>query len=232
MKKIGVILLVLLVSFTMSSQDINKLDDAGKRHGVWKKNFEGTNVTRYEGEFLHGKEIGLFKFYKNIKNKAVLTATKLFNTENDIADVTFLASTGKVISKGKMRGKTYIDTWKYYQKTSDKLLILEHYDDSGNLTGERFVYYDNNQVAEKQYYEAGKLDGVSITYSENNVVLSELVYVEGQLHGLAKYYSKDGELVAEGHYKNDKKSGVWKYYENGKLTEEKDFSYQPKNIKK
>ena len=55
--------LVLLVTTLVSSQEINQLDSNGKRHGIWKKTFEDTNILRYEGEFFHGKERGLFKFY-------------------------------------------------------------------------------------------------------------------------------------------------------------------------
>jgi antitoxin component YwqK of YwqJK toxin-antitoxin module len=216
----------------VSSQEINQLDASGKYHGIWKKNFDNTNVLRYEGEFLHGKEIGLFKFYKNIKNKAVLTATKEFNETNNKAYVKFLASTGKVISEGQMDGKKYIGEWKYYQKTNNNLLILEYYRDSGVLIGERIVNYPNGQIAEKQFYKNGKLDGISTVYSDKNVVLSEVVYVNGELHGNSRYYTPKGEMVAEGAYKNGKKDGIWKYYEDGKLTEEKDFTYIPKYIKK
>jgi len=222
----------LLVTMLVSSQEINQLDASGKYHGIWKKNFDNTNVLRYEGEFLHGKEIGLFKFYKNIKNKAVLTATKEFNETNNKAYVKFLASTGKVISEGQMDGKKYIGEWKYYQKTNNNLLILEYYRDSGVLIGERIVNYPNGQIAEKQFYKNGKLDGISTVYSDKNVVLSEVVYVNGELHGNSRYYTPKGEMVAEGAYKNGKKDGIWKYYEDGKLTEEKDFTYIPKYIKK
>jgi len=224
--------LVLFTTMLVSAQEVNKLDANGKNHGIWRKNFDNTNVIRYEGEFLHGKEIGLFKFYKNVKNKAVLSATKNFNENNNRAYVKFLASTGKVISEGQMDGKKYIGEWKYYQKTNNKLLILEYYNETGFLIGERIVYYPNGQIAEKQFYKNGKLDGISKVYSDKNVVLSEVVYVNGELHGASKYYNPKGEIVAEGAYKRDKKNGVWKYYENGKLTEEKDFTYVPKFIKK
>ncbi|WP_445736508.1 toxin-antitoxin system YwqK family antitoxin [Mariniflexile sp.] len=225
-------ILFLFIAILVSSQEINQLDTNGKNHGIWKKNFDGTNVLRYEGEFLHGKEMGVFKFYKNIKKKAVLTATKEFNEANNKAYVKFFASTGKIISEGQMDGKKYIGAWKYYQKTNDKLLTLEHYNDAGVLNGERLVYYPNGQIAEKQFYKNGKLDGASVVYSDKNVVLSDVIYVNGELHGPSKYYTPKGELVAEGSYKNGKKDGVWKYYENGKLTEEKDFTYVPKYIKK
>ena len=61
----------------------------GERHGVWKKNFDNTDQPRYEGEFKHGKEIGRFKFYKLIDNKSVLSATKEFNANDDMANVKF-----------------------------------------------------------------------------------------------------------------------------------------------
>jgi antitoxin component YwqK of YwqJK toxin-antitoxin module len=225
-------ILFLLVTTLVLSQEVNQFDANGKRHGIWKKNFDNSNVIRYEGTFLNGKEIGLFKFYKNIDNKAVLTATKEFNETDTKAYVKFLASTGKVISEGQMEGKNYIGEWKYYQKTNDKLLTLENYTDSGILVGERLVYYPNEQIAEKKFYINGKLNGVSVGYSDKNVVLNELAYVDDELHGIAKYYSGKGDLIVDGQYKNGRKDGIWNYYEEGKLTEEKDFTYTPKFIKK
>ncbi|WP_424200541.1 toxin-antitoxin system YwqK family antitoxin [Algibacter sp.] len=222
----------LMASSLMFAQNINQFDPEGKRHGVWKKNFEDTNIIRYEGQFDHGKEIGLFKFYKNYKKKAILSATKLFNENNDIAEVTFLASNGKVISKGKMNGKTYIGTWKYYQKNSDQLLTLENYNDKGELIGERLVYYPSGQLAEKKKYSNGKLYGESFWLSEKNVVLKTYIYENGELHGAAKFYNPKGELLSEGQYNRGKKDGVWKYFENGKLVNEEDFTYIPKLIKK
>ncbi|GAA4811809.1 toxin-antitoxin system YwqK family antitoxin [Litoribaculum gwangyangense] len=233
MKFLNIGLLIFLWNITfVLAQDINQFDTQGKRHGIWQKKFDGTKVIRYEGEFLHGKEIGVFKFYKNIKNKAVLTATKEFNENDNIAYVKFLASNGKVISEGKMNGKTYIGTWKYYQKNSDKLLTLEEYNGNGQLVGKRLVYYPNGQIAEEQNYTDGKLNGVSKWFSEKNIVLKEYYYVNGELHGMSKFYNSKGELITEGEYKRGKKDGMWKFYENGKLIEEKDFTYKPKYIKK
>ena len=62
-----VLIVMILMSGNLIGQSLNGFDSDGKRHGKWKKNFEGTQVVRYEGTFSHGKEVGLFKFYKNIK---------------------------------------------------------------------------------------------------------------------------------------------------------------------
>ena len=232
MKTVFSFLFFIISTSFIFAQDINQFDANGKRHGIWKKNFDNSEVVRYEGAFNQGKEIGLFKFYKNIKNKAVLTATKTFNENDKIAEVKFLGSNGKLISEGRMDGKTFIGTWKYFQKNSDNLLILEHYDNSGKLIGERFVYYPNGEIAEKQNYMEGKLNGSAFWFSEKNVILKEFMYDDDELHGKSKFHNPKGELIIEGSYKKGKKDGIWKYYENGKLVNEKDFTYKPKYIKK
>lgn len=232
MKILSGILFFLISVTILGAQNINQFDAKGKRHGIWKKNFEDSKIIRYEGEFYHGKEIGLFKFYKNIKNKPILSATKQFNETNNISEVKFLASNGKVISEGQMDGKTFIGTWKYYQKSSNAILTLEEYNNNGKLVGERLVYYPNGEIAERQNYNQGILNGTSIWYSDKGVVLKEFNYVNDELHGEAKFYNPKGELIVEGFYKRGKKDNIWKYYKNGKLVEEKDFSYKPKYIKK
>lgn len=224
MKKLVFIFFLFNISNTVLSQTFNQYNENGKRHGVWRKYFDGTKVLRYEGTFKNGNEIGLFKFYKNIKGEAVLSATRQFNDSTDLAEVKFLTSKGKVISEGNMRGKTYVGTWKYYQKNSDKLLTLEHYNENGKLQGERFVYYDNGQIAEKTIYDGGQLKGEAINYTLKGVVLKQLFYVNNELHGEAKFYNPKGELIAKGQYKNGKKHGIWEYYENGELSNTKDFT--------
>mgnify|MGYP000101618058 CR=1 FL=1 len=229
MKQIVITLIIGFLSYSGFAQAINQFDADGKRHGVWKKNFEGTNQMRYHGQFEHGKEVGEFRFYKYIKKKSLLTATKQFNSSDNSAMVKFLASNGKVISEGKMRGKLYIGKWNYYHNKSDVVMTLENYDNNGLLQGERFIYYKDGQIAEKANYETGKLQGRSIWYSLKNVVLKSFIYDNDELHGIAKYYNGKGELLAEGQYKRGKKAGIWSYYEDGKIKEKKDFSAKPKS---
>jgi antitoxin component YwqK of YwqJK toxin-antitoxin module len=211
--------LFLIVTSLVYAQDINQFDENGKRHGVWKKNFEGTKQLRYEGQFDHGKEVGEFKFYKLVKKKSVLTATKLFDLDGS-AYVKFLASTGKTISEGKQLGKLYVGEWKYYHNKSDKVMTLEHYNNKGSLEGERLVYYKDGVVAERANYVDGKKQGIYYGYSVKGVVLRELNYENDELNGLAKHFNGKGELLAEGNYYKGKKKGIWKYYENGELVKE------------
>lgn len=206
----------------------NQHDENGERHGLWKKNFENTKHVRYEGHFEHGKEVGLFKFYKLFRGRSVLSATKDFQADGT-AIVTFLSSRGKVISEGRMKGKLYIGEWKYYHKNSKILMTIETYNEQGLLNGEKKVFYKDGQVAEVLHYVNGILDGDSKYYANNGTLVKSYVYVNDQLHGPSKHFDADGNLEVEGHYKNGKKHGVWKYYSNGKLVRKKDFTIYSKN---
>ena len=219
-----VIILIFLATISTFSQEINQLDAKGERNGIWKKNFDGTDQPRYEGEFKHGKEIGTFKFYKLVEKKSVLSATKEFNANDNIASVKFYSSTGKLISEGKMNGQLFIGKWTYYHNKTNAVMSMENYNENGNLNGEKLVYYENGQIAEKSNYVNGKQEGLSIWYSEIGVVLKEFQYENDELHGLSKYYDNKGQLIAEGSYRRGQKHGIWKYYTEGKLTEEKNFS--------
>ena len=225
-----IILTLLLTNVT--AQSINQLDENGARHGYWKMDFEKTDQPRYEGLFDHGHEVGTFKFYKFVAVKRNLSATREFLPNSDKINVKFFSSKGKLISEGSMNDKIYVGKWVYYQNKTDGLLMTEHYDKDGMLSGEKLVFYENGQIAEKSFYLNGQIDGISTWYSPEGKVLKEFTYMKDQLHGISKYYDSDGILLAEGMYKNDKKYGIWKYYENGALSEEKDFTTYSKNPKK
>ena len=229
------IILSIILTLTLTyvnAQSINQLDEQGERHGLWKKTFEKTDQPKYEGTFEHGKEVGTFKFYKLVNGKSTLSATRDFLPNSDKIDVKFYSSKGKLISEGMMRDKSFIGKWLYYHNKVNGIMTIENYNDQGILEGEKNVFYENGQMAEKSIYVNGEIDGISFWYSPEGKVLKEFTYAKGQLHGVSKYYDKEGQLLAEGAYKNDKKHGIWKYYENGKLIEEKDFTTYSKNPKK
>lgn len=228
MEKLSFFFLLFSICSSTFAQDFNQLNSNGNRHGIWRKYFNNTKVLRYEGKFNNGKEVGVFKFYKNNKGKAILSATREFSSTSNIATVKFYNEQGIIISEGRMDGKVYIGPWKYYHETSKTLLTLEHYNDTGELNGERLVYYKNGQVAEKKNYLNGQLQGYTINYSLKNTMLSKLYYVDNELHGEAQFYSPNGELLATGKYKKGKKDGVWIYYENGGIKEEKNFTKEAK----
>ncbi|MGR7812039.1 toxin-antitoxin system YwqK family antitoxin [Lacinutrix undariae] len=222
-------ILSLFVTSVMVAQTVNQFDKDGKRHGIWKKDYNQTDQIRYQGTFDHGKEIGVFNYYTLNKGKSVLSAVKTYTENSNIAEVKFLSSKGKIISQGQMNGKLYAGTWTYYHRKSAAVMSTESYNNQGELEGEKLVFYDNGQVAERLNYVNGKIEGVSTWYSEKGIALKIFTYKNNELHGSSKYYDIEGVLLAEGDYKHDLKHGIWKYYEDGKLKEEKDYTKKSNN---
>lgn len=209
------------LTVSVSQEVHNQYDKSGKRHGPWRGYYDDDkSKLRYEGEFEHGNEVGLFKFYEEGLKQPV--ATKLFDPTSSVVQVKYLTQAGKTISEGPIKDRMRTGTWKYYHKNSDKLMMIENYSE-GQLHGEKIIYYDNGQIAEKANYEQGQLQGKKLLFSEKGVVLEDLQYVNGELHGPAKIYNGKGELMSEGNYKRDKHHGMWKYYEDGKLKETKEY---------
>ncbi len=212
----------MLLNFSAISQnEINQLDDQGKRHGVWVKMYEGTDQIRYKGNFKHGKEIGVFNYYcKDCKNKPIIIKT--FKEQDKTAQVVYLTKKGKVISEGAMKGKNRIGEWVYYHEKSNNVMTREHYVD-GKLEGIKTTYYLHQKITEELTFKNGIKEGLNNYYSPDGVLLKKLIYKNDQLEGAAFYYDSNGEIIIEGNYKNGRKDGLWKYYNEGKLTKEETY---------
>jgi len=219
----NIFLQILFIAFStvIIGQEYNAFDKDGKRHGKWRKKFENVDKIRYEGTFEHGKEIGEFKFYK-LDSKEFPSAVKVFSKNSDSVLMKYYTIKGGLVSEGKVIGKKRVGSWKYYHRDSDKVMMIEQYQD-GILNGEQKTFFVNGQLTEVTTYLKGKRHGIRKIYSEEGKILKEFIYENDQLHGLTKYYNTKGELIIEGNYKRNRKDGIWKYYKNGKLDEEKLF---------
>ena len=222
--KINILFLIGFIfttSIVFSQNEINQLDSQGKRHGIWKKNFEDSEQVRYEGEFNHGKEKGVFKFYcEDCGTTAIMT--KSYNENDAISEVKYFSKKGNLISEGQMKGKVRIGLWIYYHNRTKDVMTKENYN-NGELDGTKLTYYKNNVLAEELIYKNGIKEGQNIYYSPTGKMLKDLYYVNDELHGEATYYDALGNIVLEGAYKNGKKNGVWKTYENGEFVKEERF---------
>ncbi|MDP5081309.1 MAG: toxin-antitoxin system YwqK family antitoxin [Winogradskyella sp.] len=214
----------IILTTAFAQKSVNQFDKDGKRHGLWTKNFDKLDQKRYEGFFEHGKEIDTFKYYTLSAGKSVLSAVKVFNKTDSLADVTFFASNKKVISAGRMNGKLYINEWIFYHKNSTSKMIVENYNADGQLEGKRIVYYVNGVAGEIAFYKNGLLNGESKWYSEKNVLLRHTNYKDDLLHGKSLNFDPNGVITSEGDYVEDQKAGIWKYFQNGKLSKEVDHT--------
>ncbi|MFT4801015.1 MAG: antitoxin component YwqK of YwqJK toxin-antitoxin module [Flavobacteriaceae bacterium] len=222
--KISVLFLfsfIISTSVGFSQNEINQIDSQGKRHGIWKKNFKDSEQVRYEGEFDHGKEIGVFKFYCE-ECETTPAMTKSFNENDLISEVKYFSKKGNLISEGNMKGKVRIGPWVYYHNGTKDIMTNENYN-NGELDGKKSTYYKTNVLAEEINYNKGIKVGKNIYYSPTGIVLKNINYVNNELHGEAIYYDALGNIVLEGFYKNGKKNGVWKTYEEGVFIKEESF---------
>ncbi|MBV1924760.1 MAG: hypothetical protein KUG68_12110 [Flavobacteriaceae bacterium] len=221
MKLISFLSFFIIASSVFAQGEINQFDTNNKRHGVWKKYHENSRQIRYEGQFKHGKEVGVFKYYcSDCEDQPMVIRT--FNESNNIAQVQYFTQKGKLVSEGKMERKNKIGEWLYFQKKSKNIMTREFYEE-GKLDGFRKTYYINNKVTQETHYKKGLKEGEENYYSLEGVLLKKLLNVNDQLHGKAYYYDAGGNVIIDGNYKNGKKHGVWKYFKNGKLVLEETY---------
>jgi antitoxin component YwqK of YwqJK toxin-antitoxin module len=213
--KTGIVFLIFLNVFCLQAQtSFNKLDEKGKKQGVWKGVYEGSKRPRYEGTFEHGKETGVFNFYDDTKEKKII-ATREFNEKDNSAYTTFYDQDNNKVSEGKIANKLFEGPWKYYHLGSKAIMTTENYK-KGKLEGLRSVFYADGKIAEESNYKNNLKEGFYKKYTANGIVLEESVYKNNEYHGLAIFKDVAGNVVSKGQFVNGKKAGAWQFFENGK----------------
>lgn len=218
----AIILLLFFISGSVLSQEINQFDAQGKRHGKWKKFFKGTKKVRYSGQFEHGKEVGVFKFYHKEPKGKHPSLIKTFTLDSNIAEVKYYTSTGTLISEGQLKEKARIGKWIVYHKNSTVISEVEFYKD-GKLDGKRTSYYKDGMVLQVEHYENGVLHGKKQIFDHDANLIKELNYTNGVIDGYFTEY-RSGKETLVGKYQMGKPRGIWKYYKKGKLVETKDYT--------
>lgn len=209
------LLFLLLTTTIVFSQSTNKLDENGKKHGLWKGIHEESQRPRYEGTFEHGKEVGTFKFFDDTKVGTVI-ATREFNPKDNSCYTIFYNQKKNKVSEGKVVNKQFEGEWKYYHENMPQIMTLEFYN-NGKLNGTRKVFFKSGIIAEETNYKDGIKNGVSKIYLENGVVIEESNYVNGEYEGNATFRTSDNQIASEGIFSNGKKVGIWKVLEKGKI---------------
>ena len=212
------ILLFLIGSVSVYAQGYNKLDENGKRNGIWKGIFEESKRPRYEGVFNHGVEEGVFKFFDDTKVGTII-ATREFNSKDNSCYTIFYNQKGNKVSEGKIVNKEYEGDWKYYHEDSPQIMTLEVYS-KGKLNGIKKVYLPSGKIAEETTYKNGLREGAYKKYIENGTVLEESIYKNNEYHGIAIFRSPENVIVGKGLFTNGKKTGMWEFNNDGKIKKE------------
>jgi len=225
----NILFIMLLISSSIMIAQDNQLDSNGKRHGIWKKEFQNGRI-RYQGTFDHGKEIGTFKFY-SAKSSDHPVITKEFNTADDTAIAKFYTTEGKLESEGVMKAKTRIGKWLYYHKDGKTVMQEENYT-NGKLNGAYKTFYPNKKPTIITTYKNGLLHGDFKRYAVKGHIYQDLNYINGKLEGEGTYFDrKTGEIIKKGKFVDDEKVGIWEYYVDGVMIEAKEI-VKPKFKKK
>jgi antitoxin component YwqK of YwqJK toxin-antitoxin module len=215
---IAALIALFLFSTALFAQDnINKFDDKGQRHGLWKGIHEESKRSRYEGTFNHGKETGVFKYFDDTKAGPVI-ATRDFTAKDGSCYTTIFDQKGNKVSEGREKNRVHEGEWKFYHQESPVVMTIEKYK-NGKLEGVRKVFYKNKALNEETTYKNGIKDGPYRKLTEKGAVLEECVYKNGELHGPAVYRDIDGKVLSKGSFVNGKKMGIWQFFENGKMKE-------------
>jgi antitoxin component YwqK of YwqJK toxin-antitoxin module len=216
-QKVWFMILLTLWCLTPYAQTINVFDANGLRHGSWKGFYEKTKNLRYEGNFDHGKETGLFTYYAN-SDKNIVMATRNFDTKNNAYTIFFDEKNNKV-SEGNVINRLRQGVWTYYHKGSKNVMTVENYIDD-KLEGIRKVFYIDGKLGEEVPYKNNFKEGLSKKYSKKGQLIEESFYVKNLLQGSYKVYDEAGNVAINGQFNNDLKKGIWKYYEKGKLVKQ------------
>ena len=206
------------MSESVNSQKINQFNANKKRTGVWKKYHPNKRI-RYTGQFINGKEVGVFKFY-DITDSRNPIIIKTFSAASNSVAVSFYSINGILKSKGIFIGKKRVGVWKYF--FADGKLMSEEFYVDGKLENKLINYYPNGKPAEISIYKNGLKSGLSQKYSSVGILIEEIDFKNNKPNGVAKYFELNGNLKEKGVYKNGKRVGEWEFYLDGEVSTDKD----------
>lgn len=230
LKKSSIVFLFLFFGFTIQAQtDSNKLDENGKKEGLWKGFYPDSKRVRYQGTFSHGQEVGLFQFFDDTKLGSVI-ATREFNAKDNSCYTTFYDQKKNKVSEGKLVNRLNEGEWKYYHHASPVVMTTENYK-NGKLEGLRSVFFLNGKLAEQAMYKNDLKNGLYKKFSEEGILYEESNYKDNEFDGLATFYDATGLIVSKGMFAKGKKVGMWDTYVNGKLVGPTNMNFPKKKDK-
>ncbi len=195
---------------------INKLDDQGRKTGIWKKYYENGKLL-YEGNFHQGKPIGKLKRYYN---GGVLKAEMNFCPDGINSYVKLYYENRFLAAEGKYVRQLKDSTWNYYSFYNKRLTIKESYV-KGKKNGLSIKYYDDGTVAEKMLWVNDVMQGEWEQFYENGQLRLKCYNVEGVRDGEFSSFNRDGTKSIHGNYIMGTMDGLWEYYKEGNIVDVK-----------
>lgn len=212
--KILLFLFIIPAPGFSQQQEINNLDNQGRKTGLWKKYYENGNLL-YEGNFQQGKPLGTLKRYYN---GGVLKADMNFCPDGIQSYAKLYYENRILAAEGKYIRQVKDSIWNYYSFYNKRLTIKENYLD-GKKNGTSIKYYDDGSVAEFMYWEKDIMHGPWEQFYENGQLRLKCTNVEGVRDGEFSSFNWDGTKSICGNYIMGIMDGLWKYYSKDNIVD-------------
>ncbi len=206
----ALMLIAPVTAICQGGNEINRLDQQGKKQGKWIKKYPG-GLVMYEGVFKDDHPVGEFKRYYE---SSVLKSLMVYSPDGNTAVVQiyhpngFKASMGKYI-KQKKEGK-----WKFYSQFTNGCLVSEETYSENLRNGLSVKFYNDSTVAEKVNYVKDIKQGEWTRYFSGGKLSLKANYINGKLNGSFQVWFENGKAEFVGQYKDDVRDGEWHIYKN------------------
>ncbi|QZT36711.1 toxin-antitoxin system YwqK family antitoxin [Halosquirtibacter xylanolyticus] len=188
-------------------EDINQLDDNGKKNGVWVvKRKNGT--LKYRGLFKNGHPSDkLYRYNEDGKLKCIMN----YSLGGDTVDAIYYYPKGTKSATGRYINRKKTGAWKMFLKDGNVSSVLNF--KRNQLHGISKTYYDNGNMKSLSKWQDGKLSGTKFEYYKEGALLSKSQYKDGIEFGIHRELYRDGKVRFEGSIENGMKQGAWRYYD-------------------
>jgi antitoxin component YwqK of YwqJK toxin-antitoxin module len=221
------LLITCLISFEMRAQpqalpqgtpgkDFNAIDAAGKRHGIWIRQYKNKpEILYYQGQYDHGKPTGKWNFYDQ---EGRLMSEVDHVADSTINDVKMFYADGSLMAEGRYVGRVVNDKWR-----RDKEGLWKMYFSNGKLSTEETylggqkngmvnLYLETGVLVCVSQYKNGMLDGPFEQRNAAGKKILECTYVKGLKHGPSKTYFEDGKVQMKGVYFEGEFDKIWESF--------------------
>lgn len=202
--------------FILERELINRFDNDGKKHGIWKY-FYANGSIRIEGIYKHGMENGYFKEYDPEGN--LLTTTKYADgvKMEDVAELMKLDLRKDYYPDGRIKIAAT------YNKAGLPEGVRREYAPDGSIE-RSYIFRNGILIGEGIVTEKGERDGFWKEYYNDGRLRAEGKYDHDQKEGAWRFYHLNGALEQEGNYVKGKPEGDWRwYYSSGALLREETY---------
>jgi antitoxin component YwqK of YwqJK toxin-antitoxin module len=202
--------------FVSREEKINRTDRLGKKNGLHKTFFEGTDREKIVCTYSDDKLDGYLKEF-NLKGDLIRTEKWVNGVlQKNAKELVKLDSKKEFYENGKLKLSGTL-------KQGVLEGVMRFYDSSGVVTGSK-LYNAGVVVAEGIYDERGLQQGPWKEFYATGELKAEGLYEMGKKIGLWKYFHVNGKPEQTGKYFKGKPDGTWKwFYESGNILREETF---------